>query len=204
MDVKPDFKKVYETFYPKIFQYLSRIVGPDDAEDITQDVFIKVSRALPDFKGKSKLSTWLYRIATNAASDKFRSSDYKHSSDRTYIEDMAGAEDRDILTDQNSPPPEKSVIRKEMSVCVREFIDKLPPDYRMVIILSDLEGFSNLEISDILDISIENVKIRLHRARTKLRKELDTGCDFYHDPENVLSCDRKQVSIMPKIPGQDL
>ncbi|CAB5139826.1 hypothetical protein D3OALGA1CA_3799 [Olavius algarvensis associated proteobacterium Delta 3] len=87
-----------------------------------------------------------------------------------------------------------------MSECVIEFVDKLPPGYRTVIVLSELEGMSNKDISEILGISLNNVKIRLHRARAKLKTELNEGCDFYHNDQNTLACDRKQVQILPKPP----
>ena len=79
-----------------------------------------------------------------------------------------------------------------MSECVREFVDRLPTDYRTVLILNELEGFTNKEIADILQISLDTAKIRLHRARAKLKKALEDGCDFYHDDRSELACDRKQ------------
>ena len=99
-----------------------------------------------------------------------------------------------------APLTEQLVIRKEMSDCVNEFIDSLPPDYRTVIVLGELEGFANKEIAKILNISLDNVKIRLHRARAKLKKALQEGCDFYYNEENALACDRKQIQILPKPP----
>ena len=87
-----------------------------------------------------------------------------------------------------------------MSACVGEFIDKLPPNYKTVIVLSNLEGLSNHEIADILDISLDNVKIRLHRARARLKEALNDGCDFYHNEQSTLACDRKQPQILPKVP----
>jgi len=79
-----------------------------------------------------------------------------------------------------------------MSECVREFVDRLPTDYRTVLILNELEGFTNNEIADILQISLDAAKIRLHRARARLKKELKGGCDLYHDDRSELACDRKQ------------
>jgi len=83
---------------------------------------------------------------------------------------------------------------------VIEFIENLPQDYKAVIVLSELEGFANKEIADILNISLENVKMRLHRARVKLREMLNNGCDFYRNEGNVLACDRKPSQILPKTP----
>jgi len=69
-----------------------------------------------------------------------------------------------------------------------------------VIVLNDLEGFANKEIAEILRISLDNVKIRLHRARARLKKALQDGCDFYYTEGNTLACDRKQIQILPKPP----
>lgn len=69
-----------------------------------------------------------------------------------------------------------------------------------MIVLSDLEGFANKEIAEILGISLDNVNIRLDRARAKLKKALQEGCDFYYTDGNTLACDRKQVQILPKTP----
>jgi len=97
-----------------------------------------------------------------------------------------------------SPVSDRIVIRKAMSDCVNEFIDDLPPDYRAVIVLSDLEGFASQEIAQILGISLDNVKIRLHRGRSRLKKALQEGCEFYYTRENTFACDRKQIHILPK------
>ena len=193
-----DFQEIYKEFHPKILYYIAKVRGTHDAEDITQEVFEKVNRGLDGFKGESKLSTWIYRIATNTALDKLRSSSYKHSSKHTSLEETAQTEDRNTRTDQTDPSLDEQVIRKEMSDCVREYIDRLPPDYRSVLILSEIEGFKNREIAAILEISLENVKVRLHRARASLKKELDKGCDFYHNEEGTLACDRKPIVIESK------
>ena len=73
MDHSLEFPQIYTAYWPKIARYLARLVGEDEAEDLTQEVFIKVSQALPGFRGESSVSTWLYRIATNAAYDRLRS-----------------------------------------------------------------------------------------------------------------------------------
>jgi len=198
MDKKIDFNHVYEEFHPKILRYLSRLAGHLEAEDIAQEVFDKVNRSLDGFKGKSKLSTWIYRIATNAAFDRIRSASFKHSADHIPLDDGSEVQNRNISTGDEKAATDQTIIRKEMSECVREYIDKLPPDYRTVILLSEIEGFKNREIADILGVTLDTVKIRLHRARSKLREELDNGCDFYHSDEGVLACDRKPVSIVSK------
>jgi RNA polymerase sigma-70 factor (ECF subfamily) len=93
--------------------------------------------------------------------------------------------------ERSIPSVETSAIREEMSQCVRDFVERLPDNYKTVIVLSELEGFKNSEISDILGISLGAVKIRLHRAREKLREDLSTGCSFYRDERDEFACDRK-------------
>jgi RNA polymerase sigma-70 factor (ECF subfamily) len=193
-----EFEEVYREFHPKILHYISRMTGLHDAEDVTQEVFLKVSRSLSSFRGASKLSTWIYRIATNTALDKFKSPSIKRSQEGLESGKRVQEEDRDVWTGQKKAKPDQEIIRKEMSECVKEYVDRLPPDYRSVILLSELEGFKNREIADILQVSIETVKIRLHRAREKLKKLLDEGCDFYHNEEATLACDRKPPLIKLK------
>jgi len=190
-----DFNEIYQEFQPKIRNYLSRLLGDQDAEDIVQEVFTRVSRGLGSFKGQSKLSTWIYRIATNTAIDKLRSSTHRHASGRISLEGSAGVEPDTSSNGQTGPPTDQKVIRREMSECVREYVDRLPPDYSTVLVLSQLEEFKNKEIADILQVTIENVKVRLHRARARLKQELDDGCDFYHNEEGTLACDRKPILI---------
>ncbi len=191
MNRKTDFKQVYEEFQPKILRYLSRLMGDDDAEDIAQEVFEKVSLALDGFEGRSKLSTWVYRIATNTALDRVRSPSFKRSLERTTLEAIKAFESTNVWTTEPENPTDQKFIRKEMSQCIREYIDKLSPDHRTVIILKELEGFKNREIADILQVSLDTVKTRLHRARGALKKELDHACNFYHNEQGTLACDRK-------------
>lgn len=200
MQEKTDFNEVYREFHPKIVHYISRLAGSDEAEDIAQEAFEKISRSLGDFRGESKLSTWIYRIATHTAIDRLRSAAYRHSRAERDLDEADGPEAQSDWVSHKPTPGDQNVIRKEMSECVIEFIDNLPEDYRTVIVLSELEGLANKEIADILNISLENVKTRLHRARAKLRGMLNEGCDFYHNEQNVLACDRKPSQILPKAP----
>jgi RNA polymerase sigma-70 factor (ECF subfamily) len=190
-----EFQEIYTEFQPRILHYLSRMMGPEEAEDGAQEVFERVNRSLGSFRGQSKLSTWIYRIATNTAIDKLRSASFKQSASQATLDEGAGTKARNTWTGQAQANIDQTVIRKEMSECVREYIDRLPPDYSTILILSEIEGFNNKEVADILQISLENVKVRLHRARARLKKELDNGCDFYHNEEGALACDRKPILI---------
>jgi RNA polymerase sigma-70 factor (ECF subfamily) len=187
-----NFSDIYSEFYPKITHYLTRLVGDSEAEDVAQIVFEKVSNNLFDFKGESKISTWIFKIATNAALDKLKSSSYKRTSSGSLAPvPLQTVENLDLVFNKPTSPDQK-IIRDEMSDCVREFVDRLPTDYRTVLILNELEGFTNNEIAEILQLSLDATKIRLHRARAKLKEQLKSGCDFYHDDRSELACDRKQ------------
>ncbi|MHC4912193.1 MAG: RNA polymerase sigma factor [Planctomycetota bacterium] len=189
-----DFRDVYDKFYVKIRHYLERMVGKDEVEDLTQEVFIKVDKGLERFKGKSSLSTWIYRIATNSALDKLRSRSFRQDEQKVSLNgaDDVQREDESICLEEKSLSAEREAIRKEMNECIREFVDRLPEDYRTVIILSELKDLKNQEIAEILGVSLDAVKIRLHRARARLKAEFEAGCTFYHDDQGELACDRKE------------
>lgn len=195
-----EFTKIYDEYYSRIIQYVSRIAGINNAEDIAQDVFDKVHSGLGGFQGKSKLSTWIYRIATNTVIDRSRSAAYKQATESISMDDSDDRDAQHGFEDQETPSTDQMVIKKEMRDCINEYIDKLPPDYKIVIVLSELEGLSNKEIADIMGISLSNAKIRLHRARTRLKAVLNEACEFYYTEQNTLACDRKQVKILPNIP----
>jgi RNA polymerase sigma-70 factor (ECF subfamily) len=192
-----DFDSIYDEFHARIGRYLERMVGKGEAEDLTQEVFVKVDKGLEGFEGKSSLSTWIYRLATNAALDKLHSRPFRENKQKislSDIEDESEAEEKDICVQEKELSAEREAIRTEMNECIREFVDKLPEDYRTVIILSELKDLKNQEIAEILGISLDAVKIRLHRARTRLKEEFEAGCDFYYNEDSELSCDRKQKS----------
>ncbi len=193
---EPEFQDIYTTFSEKIRRYLARLVGEIEAEDLTHEVFVKVGKALKDFRGESQLSTWIYRIATNTALDRVRSPDFKRSVQEASVdENEIDIEDQDIWTGKKIPLPDQQLIRKEMNECIRGIVDGLPENYRTVLVLSELEGFTTAEISEVVCISLDTVKIRLHRARMRLRKELEAKCNFYRDELNELACDRKTTSL---------
>lgn len=185
-----EFKSLHDQFRPRVLRYLTRLVGASEAEDLTQSVMLKASEGLPDFRGDSTLSTWIYRIATNAAYDALR---------RKGLPVPPEADDDDATNgpqDAQAPSAEATAMRDEMDTCVREFVERLPEHYRTVIVLSEVEGFKNAEIAAILGISLDAVKIRLHRARDQLRNAFSTGCTFDRNDEGELACDRKSIAAV--------
>lgn len=175
-----DFQKIHDEFRPKIRSYLARLVGEYEAEDLTQDVFIKVSRALQTFRGEAQLSTWIYRIATNAALDKLRDPSFKRAVHNESTDcpdaDEINAEDKNIWTGEGTLSTEQRLFRRERFECYCDYIETLPLNYRTIMVLSELEELAANEIADLLGLSLDVVKIRLHRGRKKLLGELKSHC----------------------------
>jgi RNA polymerase sigma-70 factor (ECF subfamily) len=191
---KLEFRDIYEKFDQRIHLYLERMVGKDEVEDLAQEVFMKIDKGLKEFKGESKLSTWVYRIATNAALDKLQSKAYREKKKKMSLsreDNQAESEDSIVLVEEKSLSAEREAVRNEMNECIREFVDRLPDNYKTVIVLSEFKDLQNQEIADILGVSLDAVKIRLHRARARLKAEFETGCEFYYNEDNELACDRK-------------
>jgi len=181
-----EFQKIYDIFQPKILRYLTHFIGESDAEDLTQETFVKVHQALENFKDESQLSTWIYRIATNTALDRLRSPSFQRVAEIPLSENLDKSEisEKVICIGEKKPLIEQQLIREEMNDCIRGYIEKLPQNYRIALILSEFEGLHNNEIAGILGVTLGTVKIRLHRAREMLKEELRNNCDSYWIEDN--------------------
>lgn len=181
-----DFIKIHDEFRPRIFHYLSGMAGKENAEDLTQVVFEKVSRGLINFRGESSLATWIYRIATNVALDHNRSAVARKK--MIFLDTIDDDCDCTIISDEKPPGPDQGLMRREMNACIHRIVKQMPETERTVLVLSEFEGMKNREIADILDISIDTVKIRLHRGRARLRKDIKAECNLDRDQRNELIC----------------
>lgn len=182
------FEHLHREFRPKVMRYLTKLVGPQEASDLTQVTMLKVSEHLTRFRGDSSLATWIYRIATNVAIDASRRSDPQTESLDALVE---GERATGLPPSLQSESAEHCAARTEMSACVREFVERLPARYRAVLVLSDVAGLSNAEAAEVLGVSVDAAKIRLHRARANLRHDLAGGCTVYPDGQSDLACERR-------------
>ncbi len=195
-DAVPNFTSIYADFQPKVLRYLKGLVGPDEAEDISQTVFLKIHSGLEDFRGEASISTWIYRVATNAAFDRLRSPSFRQTAQVTSSaaapsDAEEAGEVADVAGNTAEPSAESLFIRREANECIANFVEALPEKYRAVLALADLDGLKNQDIADILGLSIDTVKIRLHRSRRELKKRFAAECDLYRTEANQLACDRK-------------
>lgn len=168
----------YETKVHNLAMRLTR--NAEDAEEVLQDVFITVYRKIDGFEGKAKFSSWLYRITVNAAFMKLR----KRKQDQTVsLDDMLPHLQNKAAVTQNSFTIRSDALlfNNEIREALESAINKLPDDYRAVFVLRDIDGLSNKEVGEILDLSIPAVKSRLHRSRLMLRRRLRR---FYEDYVN--------------------
>ena len=139
-----------------------------DAQDVTQEIFIKIYRNLPKFKFKSKFKTWIYRIAINTCMDEL-----KKNKDRIF--ERIDNEDNDFLSefpDVSGKTPEEQIIDNELRNQIRQIIKELPIKYRLPIILRDFQGFTYEDISEVLNIKLDTVKVRINRGRLKIKDKL--------------------------------
>ncbi len=171
-----EFLQIYETYQPRILRYLTRLVGPVEAEDLSQQVFLRAGQGLCDFRGEAQISTWLYRIASNAAIDRIRSASYRHGEEEIQFDEMCESDQSGIETIDIRNPVEATLYQKDRLQCFLGYIEKLPINYRMVVLLNEIEELSTREIAQVLGVSHETVKIRLHRGRTRLFQALRETC----------------------------
>jgi RNA polymerase sigma-70 factor (ECF subfamily) len=185
----PALFDVYESYHRKVVAYAAKLLGTDHAEDIAQQVFLKVGRCLDRLSDEAKLTSWIYAITINTVRDHAR----KRATDGEHAVSMQGAPGTDDaedplsrIPDTASRNPEQSAIRGEMLACYLDYVRRLPRHYYVVYALSELEDLSDQEIADRLSLSLGTVKIRLHRARTLLYGELRRNCRCYRNERGEL------------------
>lgn len=156
---------------------LRMAANQDDAEDMTQEIMIKIFRSLSSFKGNSKFSTWIYRVAVNTCLDELKKKkNKKHLSLDAEISGDDGEGQLEIKDD--SPSPEKLAEQNELRDMVAAAVKLLSDEHRAVIVLRDIRGMSYSEIAEILGCSDGTVKSRISRARAQLKMILEKEYNF--------------------------
>jgi RNA polymerase sigma-70 factor (ECF subfamily) len=146
---------LYHQYKRRVFGMAHRIVGVSDAEEVAQEVFVRVFRGLAAFRGDSALSTWIYRLTVNAA--------LSHLARRGRRHEVGD----DGLTDLPAPPPTER--DSALAARIETALAQLPPGYRAILVLHDVEGLSHEECAAILECRIGTCKSQLHKARARMR-----------------------------------
>ena len=150
------FERVYRAHMPRIFNLARRMAGPDAAEELTQDVFVRAWQKLALFRGESSFATWLHRLAVNVIIERFRT--------------LGAARER-FLSDGEAVldvAPAARTKHMDLSMDLQAAIEQLPHGARQVFVLHDVEGYKHEEIGDMLGVSPGTSKSQLHRARQTL------------------------------------
>ena len=165
-------------YQDRIFNLAFRMTGHRaDAEELAQETFLKVLERIHQFRGESRFYTWLFRVAANLAIShrrrrarvRFQSLTVSDSDDLTgtQAEALTAA-----MADRRAPSPQTKVMSAEVERRVSEALETLDDEFRLVVILRDMEGMEYAKIAGVLDVPVGTVKSRLHRARVILREKL--------------------------------
>ncbi len=169
-------RELAERFGSRIYQLAMRqLRNQQDAEEVTQDVLLKVHQKIGTFRGDSALSSWIYRITFNTAMSRLRSSSRSKQSDRErerVLAADAGREPRERQQPDWSSLPDEAMLRSQLREAVSGAISGLPEIYRAPIVLRDIEGLTTQEAGRRLSLKDQTLKSRLHRGRLMLRSRL--------------------------------
>ncbi|HXY49090.1 MAG TPA: RNA polymerase sigma factor [Terriglobales bacterium] len=184
-----DAGALFKSYHDRIYRYIVWLVkDPAEAEDLTQETFLRVYRGGDSLRDPQAVRGWLYRIATNVCLDRLR-----QRKGQVSLEGSSGEEGRDQIETLSSPSPSPVEIteRKETSACVQRCLDFIPDKYRAVILLREVHSLTAVEIADLLGVPVTTVKIRLHRARRMLQQVMERGCAVSRDIQGVPTCKPK-------------
>ena len=170
-------EEVWKEFNHRLKSFiLKRVQDESDAEDILQEVFIKIHSHIHTLRDQDRLAAWLYGITRNAIADHYRGQ-------REVITVPA-----DVL-EGNPAEPVAPQVEEDMGSCLRPLIDLMPEKYGQAIVLTELEGLSQTAMAEKLELSISGAKSRVQRGREKIREMLAAGCNMEFDPlGNIADC----------------
>lgn len=158
------FESLIRRYEKRVYNTILRICGhPDDAFDLSQEVFLRVWRGLESFRGEAAFSTWLYRLCSNACMDFLRK--------RSRIKEEPLSVELKVSDGRYDPA--LSLEKKELMQSINTAMQKLSPDHRVILTLRELSGLSYAEIAAVLELDEGTVKSRIARARMRMREELD-------------------------------
>lgn len=153
------------TYQHRVFGVALRMLGNRaEAEEVAQEAFVRAHRALGDFRGDAKLSTWLYAITSRLCLNRLASGERRLTSH---------GEDALLRLSDASPRPDVALERRELETALGRAIAELPEDRRIVVVLRDIEGLAYEEIAQVLELTLGTVRSRLHRARADLKEKLE-------------------------------
>ena len=184
------FEELIRQYEKKVYTLCFRMCGnSEDAEEAAQDAFLALWRGIDRFRQESSLSTWIYRLATNACIDTLRRRKKQSGS--------ISLDDEELFVDavDTSPQPQETVEHREAQKLLQKGLSALPEEYRKVLILREIEGLSYTEIAESASIELGTVKSRISRGRSLLRNFLSGNGNFFENASSkVTECNREEMS----------
>jgi len=181
------FELLAKRYAAKIYGLAMRLTrNPSDAEDAVQEAFLLVYTKLGSFRGESAFGTWLYKVALNSIYMKLRQR--KHAAEDNIDDYLPTFDEHGMMQGmvrKFGNDPESEAVREQSTVAVREAIDRLPTDYRIVLVARDIDELSSQETAEALGLTVAAVKSRLHRARLFLRQHLQNK---FGNGANLVPC----------------
>ena len=178
------YAELVNHYSEKVHNLAMRITrNEEDTEEILQDVFLTVYRKIDSFQGKSAFSSWLYRITVNTSFMKLRKR--KQHAALSFDDIQPGTRDSWVAHRGDCVNIDAMCTRHELREALETAITKLPDEYRVIFILRDVDGLSNQEVGEILELSVPAVKSRLHRSRLMLRKKLKKIYEDYKSADKI-------------------
>lgn len=184
------FEELIRLYEKKIYALCVRMCGnAEDAEEAAQDTFLALWRGIDRFRQESALSTWIYRLASNACIDLMRR--------RRKSEGSVSLDDEALFLDAADPAPQppQALEQREAQRLLQEGLMSLPAEYRSILLLREVEGLTYSEISETLELELGTVKSRISRGRTLLRNFLSVSGNFFEmSASKVTECNREGMS----------
>jgi RNA polymerase sigma-70 factor (ECF subfamily) len=192
------FEVIMRRYNQRLYRVTRSILGNDaEAEDVTQDAYVRSYMHLDQFDGRAKFSTWLTKIAVHEAIARLRKQERVVEIDAEF-----GSMEGRMNLESKGPSPEQEVLTNTIRIVLESAVERLPQSYRSVFMMREIEQMSTAETAESLDISEESVKVRLHRARALLRKDIyvQTGAATAGAFQFLgARCDRMVSSVLGKI-----
>lgn len=169
----PAFKKIVDAYQNMVYNTcLSIVKSEGDAEDLAQEVFVQVFQSISSFKGESKISTWIYRIAVTKSLDHERKK--KRKKRLGFVKSIFGDNQELVVNPPEFQHPGVTLDKKENASLLFRAIEKLPENQKVAFILNKVEGLSYQEVSEVMQTTVSSIESLLHRAKNNLRKVLQT------------------------------
>lgn len=170
------FNELVRAYEGRIVRLVARMIGnQEEAKDLAQDVFVQVFKAIGSFRGDSKFSTWIYRIAVNLCKNRVKYLKVRHASEQDELDSVAEKSlgDARPAGGQGLGRPDEQMAGKQVERIVQQAIQELEPSFRECLVLRDVEELSYEEIEEITGLAAGTVKSRIHRARAQLREKVE-------------------------------